>query len=264
MRKGYTFRLLGTQVLLTIMMAGLLNAALPFEHCDYGLQGPAANQAAGSPSQDVSPSKNLAQNQAPQNPRPALTGKLQKVRKWTGSLVDAGCMSSALRREPGSSEEALFADPLSEYWQTVQSSQRTDQEHDSRAWSPQGQPQTPSQTAWSKDSEGEPDASERQLAAQRAQLKLADMLAQTVKACSPSGPTTRFGLVVSGQLLRFDATGDFRAKEAISAGAIEPGKAVKAKVIGVIEAENTVRVASIEIKGSIPAPLVHRASSAGR
>jgi flavoprotein len=94
---------------------------------------------------------------------------------------------------------------------------------------------------------------------QRAQLKRAKVLEQVVKACTPTPPTMHYGLVVSGgQLLKFDAAGDSKAKEAINVSAVEPGKALRVTVTGVIEAEDTVRVASIESTRRIPAP---RASS---
>jgi hypothetical protein len=167
-------------------------------------------------------------------------------------------MSKALPRVPGT-DEGLLPDPLSEFWQTLQSSQRTEQERNSGAWSPQGQPETPSHAAWSMDSEGEPEASERQIAMQTAQLKRAKMLEDVAKACTPSRPTMHYGLLISGgQLLKFDAAGDFKAKEAVDISPVEPGKTVNVKVTGIVEVEDTVRVASIELKGRIPPP---RASS---
>ena len=247
-----------TRLSLTTIVAGLVYAAIPSEHSDYVLQATAANQLAGTPSRSASPSTGLPQGRGPQNPRPALHEKTQRVRKWTGNLVDADCMSKALHRVSGT-EEGLFPDPLSEFCQTLESSQRAGQERNSGAWSPQGQPETPSHAAWSMDSDGEPEASERQIALQRAQLKRAKMLEDVATTCTPSRPTMHYGLLISGgQLLKFDAAGDFKAKEAIDISPVEPGKTVKVKVTGIVEAEDTVRVASIELKGRIPPP---RASS---
>jgi hypothetical protein len=72
------------------------------------------------------------------------------------------------------------------------------------------------------------------------------MLEDVAGACTPSWPTMHYGLLVSGgQLPRFDVAGDFKAREAINISPVEPGKTVEVKVTGVIEAEDTVRVASM-------------------
>ena len=258
-RSGFAFCSLVTQLSVTTVTAALLYA-VPQENSSFDLPQTAADPAAGTPPRSVAPSAGLPQSRGPENPRPALPGKAQKPRKWTGSLVDADCVSKALRRIPGI-EAALFPDPLAEFWQTLQSSQRAEQERNSGAWSPQGQPETPSHAAWSMDSDGEPEASERQIAMQTAQLKRAKMLeaAATATACTPSRPTMHYGLLISGgQLLKFDAAGDFKAKEAIDISPVEPGKTVKVKVTGIVVADDTVRVASIELRGRIPPP---RASS---
>ena len=249
-----------TRLSLMSIVAGLLFAAIPCEHSDDVLQAAAPNQVAGTPSPGTSPSTDLPQDRGPQKPKRTLQERTQRVRKWTGSLVDADCMSKASHRVPGA-DEALFPDPLAEFWLTLQSSKRTEQERNSGAWSPQGQPETPSHAAWSMDSDGEPEASERQIAMQNAQLKRSRILDDVAKACTPSRPTMHFGLLISGgQLLKFDAPGDSKAKEAIDISPVEPGKTVKVKVTGIVEADDTVRVASIELKGRIPPPR----ASAGR
>jgi len=236
------------------MLVAILNTAAPSNLSDYVSREPAFSQTAGS----ASPSKEVSQSGGPQSPQSALPKKPQKTRKWTGRLVDAGCMNNALRLV-SPLDEALFADPLSQFWQTLQNSQRADQERNSGGRSPEGQPQTPSKAAWTRDSDGEPEASEQQIAMQRAQLKRAKVIEQVVQACAPTPPTMHYGLVISsGQVLKFDTAGDFKAKEAINVSAVEPGKALNVKVKGVIEAEDTVRVASIEFTHRIPAP---RASS---
>lgn len=178
--------------------------------------------------------------------------KSQKVQKWSGSLVDANCVTNVLRQLPFI-DPVILPDPLSRFLQIVESSRRAEQGRDSRTGSPQGQPLPPSESAMSTNSDGEPETSERELAAQAVQLRRAKMYEQVVKACTPNRPTTHFGLVVAGeQFLKFDTAGDFKAKEAIIAWAIEPGNTIKAKVKGVIAEADTVRVASIEINGRIP------------
>jgi len=241
-----------SQPLLTAMLVAILNTAAPSNHSDCLPWEPGVGQTVGSPS----PSEEVSQSGGPQSPQPAPPKKPQKIRKWAGSLVDVGCMNNALRRVPPLNE-TLFPDPLSEFWQTLGNSERPEREHSSRGWSPEGQPQTPSKAAWTRDSDGEPEASEQQIAMQRAQLKRAKLVEQVAKACTPTPPTMHYGLVVSGgQLIRFDRAGDFKAKEAINVSAVEPGKALKVKVMGVIEAEDTVRVASIEFPHRIPVPRV--------
>jgi hypothetical protein len=86
---------------------------------------------------------------------------------------------------------------------------------------------------------------------QKAQLRRAELMDQKVRMCSPNHPPSHFGLFVpDGRLLKFDAGGDLKAMKAFTVEVIRPGRAVKAKVRGVFnEEENTVRVASIEIKG---------------
>ena len=92
-RNEFTLSSLVTRLSLTTIVAGLLYAAIPSEHTDYVLQATAANQVAGTPSRSASPSTGLPQGRGPQNPRPALHEETQRVRKWTGSLVDADCMT---------------------------------------------------------------------------------------------------------------------------------------------------------------------------
>ncbi len=109
-RDDFTLSSLVTRLSLTTIVAGFVYAAIPSEHSDYVLQATAANQVAGTASHSASPSTGLPQGGGPQDPRPAPHEKTQRVRKWTGSLVDADCLSKALRRVPGT-DGALFPDP---------------------------------------------------------------------------------------------------------------------------------------------------------
>lgn len=178
--------------LLTTLLGGLLNPAAASGRSDDKAQEAALNPVTGA----ALPTKDSSQSGGPEYPRPTPSKKPQKPRKWTGNLVDAACMNKALDPLP-SYDEALFTDPLAAYWQTLQSAERAEQERNSGAWSPQGQPQTPSKAVWTRDSDGEPEASERQLAMQRAQLKAAERLEKGVKACTPIPSTMHYGLVVS-------------------------------------------------------------------
>lgn len=251
MRTGNRVRLfsLVAPPLLTTLLTGILNPAAA-----SGRSGDKAQEAALNPITGAAlPTKDSSQSSRPEYPQPAPPKKSQKPRKWTGNLVDAACMNKALNRLP-SYDEALFPDPLAGIWQTLHNGEQAERERNPGAWSPQGQPQTPSKAAWSGDSDGEPEASERQLAMQRAQLKAAERLEQGVKACTPIPSTMHYGLVVSsGELLKFDSAGDSKARDAMNTSPVEPGETVKVKVTAVIEAEDTLRVAAIEIKGRVPA-----------
>lgn len=50
-------------------------------------------------------------------------------------------------------------------------------------------------------------------------------------------------------MVQFDRDGDARAAEALKGASVQPGKKVKAKVTGVMADANTVKVASVEVKG---------------
>jgi hypothetical protein len=178
----------------------------------------------------------------PSAARPASKEKSPKVHKWTGSLVDSICMADALRQVP-SLDQILFPEPLSQYYlQALQGSQRTSQGTGSGISSPQGQPHPPGPPSDSPGSNGDPETSERELAMQAAQLRRAELMDHQVKVCTPSPPTSHFGLFVSdGYLLKFDAAGDFRAMKALKASVLQPGKAVKAKVTGVLIEEEDLR-----------------------
>jgi len=247
-----TFYSLVAPSLLTTIMAGILNLSVLSGRSQYKDQDPAVSQEAGGPSS----SRDASQGSRPQPAQPVQPRKPQKSRKWTGNLVDAVCMSNSLDRL-SSLNEALLPDPLSDFWQTLQSAERAGQKRNSGVWSPQGQPQTPSEAASARDADGEPDASERQIAVQQAQLKRVNNLEQAVKACTPTGSTVHYGLVVSGgKLLKFDSAGDSKARHAVNTSPIERGKALRVKVTGVIEPEGNLRDASIEIRDRIPAPQV--------
>jgi hypothetical protein len=175
--------------------------------------------------------------------------KSPRVLKWTGSLVDSGCMADALRQVP-SMDQILSPEPLSQYYfQALHDSQRTGQEN-----APGPYTKIPSHSpgpSAAPGSNADPETSDHELEMQKAQLKRAELMDQKVRMCTPNHPPSHFGLFVpDGRLLKFDAGGDLKAMKAFTAAVLRPGRALKAKVRGVFnEEENTVRVASIEIKG---------------
>jgi hypothetical protein len=158
-------------------------------------------------------------------------------------------MADALRQVP-SLDQMLSPEPLSQYYlQALQDSQRTSQENAPGPYT-KSQSHPPGQSA-SPGSNADTETSERELEMQKAQLRRAALLDGKVRRCTPNRPPSHFGLFVSGgRLLKFDAEGDFKAMKAFTAAVIRPGKIVKAKMRGVIiDEKDTVRVASIEIKG---------------
>ena len=91
--------------------------------------------------------------------------------------------------------------------------------------------------------------------AQAAQMARANKVDNEAKQCVATAATTVFGLVLAdGQMVRFDDEGNAKTGEALKAVTLEPGKRVKAKVTGTLEGSDTVKVASVEIKGKRSSP----------
>lgn len=169
----------------------------------------------------------------------------KKLRKWTGNLVDVVCMQSALRQIPSPNQ---LANPLSQYFDVLEKTQRDQQEHTSPVGSA-----PPNRAESSLDRDGEPQSSEREIAAQEAQLWRMKMLEEAATACTPRNPTKHFGLwIAEGKLLKFDDAGNLKSKEIVDTSRLEPGQKVKVRVTGAIEEADTISVASIEIKQRIP------------
>lgn len=214
-------------------------SAVPFYESPQVSMGDGAQVPAAPPAP-------IASTHPPQRTSP-------KVHKWSGSLVDAGCMANALRQIP-CLDQMISPEPLAQYHlQGIEDSQPTPQGAGAGTTPTQAPTHPPSQPPEARGSNGEAETSERELAMQAAQLRRAELEEQKVKMCTPRQPTTHFGLVVSGEhLLKFDSGGDFKAMSALKASVIQPGKPVKAKVTGeMLEAENIITVTSIEIKSQI-------------
>jgi hypothetical protein len=158
-------------------------------------------------------------------------------------------MADALREVP-SVDQLLSPEPLSQnYLQALQDSQPASVQNAPGPYTKSGS-RAATQPA-SAGSNADTDGGEREQEIQKTQLRRAALIEEKVRICAPNFPTSHFGLLVSGErLLRFDAEGDSKAMKAFAAAAIRPGKVVKAKMRGVIiDDQDTVRVASIEIKG---------------
>jgi hypothetical protein len=85
---------------------------------------------------------------------------------------------------------------------------------------------------------------------QSAQMEKATRIDKAAKQCPASPSTQNFGLAMSGgQVVQFDSSGNSKAQEALKGIEVQPGKKIKAKVTGTMENQQTVRVASVEVKG---------------
>jgi hypothetical protein len=85
---------------------------------------------------------------------------------------------------------------------------------------------------------------------QSAQMAKANRIDNAAKQCAASASTQTFGLAMSGgQVVQFDSSGNSKAQEALKDVEMQPGKKIKAKVTGTMENQQTVRVASVEVKG---------------
>lgn len=176
----------------------------------------------------------------------ASDGKPAKLHTWNGSLVNAICMAESLREIP-SIDQMLYPEPLLGYYaKGIEDSERP-------AVQGTGSGAAQAGSGTQAASNGEPETSERELDMQAAELRRADLLKQKVNVCLPNQRTAHFGIVVpQGDLLTFDAAGDFQAQKAIQSSMVQAGKALKAKVTGVIiQEKDVIKVASILIKGRI-------------
>lgn len=180
-----------------------------------------------------------------------------KLQRWSGNLVDAACMSSVLREVPPVDKFVYPSPPLPLPGSTDDGPRAAPAKAAAPATYPLGGPPSPAQPESPGINENDPELSKRELELQAADLKRAKVLEHAVKTCMPKTPTAHFGLLVSGErLLKFDPLGDLKAMQAIKTTLHQPGKMVKARVTGAMEAGDTVRVASIEIKNRIPNPEV--------
>lgn len=190
-----------------------------------------------------------AQQQTPSSSTPDATTKSakndsSKEKHWSGSLVDVGCMAKALASgnastpqvEPGAGAPHFAGEagdpqigqvPGGGAPGGIGAGQRVPE------------PGTPNTTP-TNDAGGD----------QRAQADQANRVDNAAKACAASSTTQNFGLAMAnGQIVKFDADGQAKAQEAMKEADVQPGKKVKAKVSGFMEDKNTVKVASVDVKG---------------
>jgi hypothetical protein len=182
----------------------------------------------------------------------------EKTKHWTGSLVDANCMAKTLGSEPARSAAGAAstapgtsgAPPTPHFTpESPDQLQQSGQPGGATPIGPSGRTQNPSGTPPTypgQDSGQNPDMSQDRAA----RMAAADKIDTAAKHCAASASTEQFGLALSGgEVVRFNNDGDAKASEALKTVDVQPGKKIKAKVTGVMEDDNTIRVASVEVKG---------------
>jgi len=192
----------------------------------------------------------------------------QKEKHWTGSLVDVKCMAKALGSESGSAAPATTsgATPQAPQYMSGLPDQLQQTAQPGGGATPMGPAGSQSRpgtapTYPGQDSGQNPDMSQAQ--SQRA-AAAAERMDSAAKQCAASTLTQAFGLALSdGKVVQLDSEGNTKASEAIKAVDVQPGKKIKAKVTGVLEANNTVNVASVEVKGKKISPSSSMGGSTG-
>ncbi len=166
--------------------------------------------------------------------------KGQKEKRWSGSLVDANCMAKAMSGAAGKQgpTQPNAGGPRSQLFGSAP-------QNPPPQMGP-GQPRQGGALPSGQSQEQNPDMSQ----AQAAEMARVAMVDKEAKQCAATAATTTFGLVISGgQVVKFDDEGNTKVGDALKAVTIEPGKQVKAKVTGTLEDGDTMKVASVEIKG---------------
>jgi hypothetical protein len=203
-------------------------------------QGPSAP---GAPTATESPASTDASSTANQKIS-------NKEKHWSGTLVDVSCMAKELQAgNNASTQQPTTAAPAGVPHfanEAGEPSPDGGQQRSGGGMAPgEGSPsttQTPGSTATAPTSGMSP--------ADQAQMAKAERIDSAAKQCPPTSATQLFGLSMSGgQVVQFDRDGDSKAAEALKTVSVQPGKKVKAKVTGVMATVNTVKVASVEVKG---------------
>jgi len=170
-----------------------------------------------------------------------------KEKHWSGSLVDVGCMAKKLGAENTADPAEKPAIGVAHLIGWGAALPQPDQVPGGGG---QGGMQGPGQRGPEPGVPTGPPMTDGS-ADERAAAARASKVDAAAKVCAASLSTPTLGLATSdGQVLQFDQDGNAKAKEALKDADLEPGKKVKAKVTGTMEDETTVKVASIDIKGS--------------
>jgi hypothetical protein len=190
-----------------------------------------------------------------------------KEKHWTGSLVDIKCMAKTLGSEsqaPSSTGASAaptphFAPQSPDQFQQSSQGGGTGANPAGSAGSP-NQPST-APTYPGQDSGQNPDMSQGQ--SQRA-AAAAQRMDAAAKQCTATPSTQSFGLALSdGKVMQLDQEGNAKASDALKSINVPPGKKIKAKVTGLAQDNNTVQVASVELKGKKVNPSPSLGTQAG-
>lgn len=189
-----------------------------------------------------------------------------KGKHWTGILVDVGCMSKTLGAEnmviPAG---PVFGAPHLIGWGAAIPQKTLDHapsgnvlpaEQESFMPPGQQQPGQPGQqgtmpSTAPRNPEPVPGTMEQLPDPTNGAQARATRVNDDARMCAASRSTETVGLATGeGQVFQFDQDGNAKAKTALKAADIPPGKKIKAKVTGTLQDQSTVMVAAIEIKGA--------------
>lgn len=233
-----------------LFMAGLAGSLL-FWGAAWGQQDPnPARASSPNQSQTVAPGSSATTENSSDT---ASTAK-EKEKHWSGSLVDIPCMVKILKNDNQNqnASPATGSSPGVPHFMgsgfTGQAGQQPGAggppgaAGQGGATAPMGAPSQSANQGAATDSGMNPQ--------QSAQIARATRIDEAAKQCTASPSTQTFGLAMSGgQVVQFDNSGNSKALEALKAVDVQPGKKIKAKVTGTMENQQTVRVASVEVKG---------------
>jgi hypothetical protein len=205
-----------------------------------------AQQAPSSPAEG---SQNPGAQTPASQPSSSSTEKTGKPKKWSGKLVDAGCMTKALNTIASPAQQG--ASPAGPHFLGGSSEPSPlpgqhpgaggAQQLEMPGGQPQQQPNVPIGPLGQSPSMGSNDT---------AQMRKAALIDDAANKCAATESTTSFGLVLGDRrVINFGEEGDSKASQAIKDVELKPGKAAKATVKGTDQANGSVQVASVEIKG---------------
>lgn len=201
------------------------------------------------------------------SPASTSTGNA-KEKHWSGSLVDIPCMVKILKNDNQGAAPAAGSGPAVPQFMgsgfAGQAGQQPGSGVNPGATTPgQGGATAPTPTYPGPGANQGADNS-GMTPQQSAQMAKATRIDNAAKQCAASPSTQTFGLAMSGgQVLQFDSSGNGKAQEALKDVQVQSGKKIKAKVTGTMQDQQTVRVASVEVKGKKAAGTASN-SGAGR
>jgi hypothetical protein len=172
--------------------------------------------------------------------------KAEKLKTFSGKLVDAGCMVTAEKTNPevqspiNRQEPSIPADVPQEPSAGPQTGPSSNPSNSPQAGPipPSAQPGGPGKyPPTAGDEEAAPGGSEQ-----------ASSLEKAAKACPATAATKEFGLVTGGgNFLKFDEQGNLKASQVMKSPSVQGAKTKKVKVVGKREG-NTIEVAELQLK----------------